>query len=425
MGKNKPSSKAKANGLAQGACVYCLNPAHTLRDCPFVRTLATDIDSKTQRLRDAESVKHIVQQLYFTLLGHLRGKKDIREVQDSLQKLHLPALQEVRAGRRMQPTAAASTPCSSADSSSRHAELSPCSQEQADFEAAIEASLRPSAPPPLQDRQTADGIDTDAEDGAPATGLQNNIGEYNCFLNVIVQCLWRCQDFRVAFMDLHPSSLQAHPIVAALLELFQALADRDECHQQQLAGVVQQLAAGYGRKVVNPSVLRKALADVDGGRPFQLGEMNDAAEDIPNLATLLRLAEQQDQKKCDKDLGGCGALYSRQHLLLSRAPRVFALQLAWEGEQETVKVIEDTMACMQVDVDPSEVFVGTSGAGLRCRLCCMVGFYGAHYSAVVCNQGQWVLMDDTLVRPIGTWGDVLYTCRRGHIQPSVLFFESV
>lgn len=30
-------------------------------------------------------------------------------------------------------------------------------------------------------------------------GLQNAIGEYNCFLNVIIQCLWHCASFRGAF----------------------------------------------------------------------------------------------------------------------------------------------------------------------------------------------------------------------------------
>ncbi len=29
-----------------------------------------------------------------------------------------------------------------------------------------------------------------------ATGLSNEAGEYNCFLNVIIQCLWHCTDFR-------------------------------------------------------------------------------------------------------------------------------------------------------------------------------------------------------------------------------------
>ena len=27
-------------------------------------------------------------------------------------------------------------------------------------------------------------------------GLRNETGEYNCFLNTIIQCLWRCADFR-------------------------------------------------------------------------------------------------------------------------------------------------------------------------------------------------------------------------------------
>ena len=27
-------------------------------------------------------------------------------------------------------------------------------------------------------------------------GLQNDAGEYNCFLNCIIQCLWHCQEFR-------------------------------------------------------------------------------------------------------------------------------------------------------------------------------------------------------------------------------------
>ena len=36
---------------------------------------------------------------------------------------------------------------------------------------------------------------------AAVTGLSNEAGEYNCFLNVIVQCLWRCADFRAQVGD--------------------------------------------------------------------------------------------------------------------------------------------------------------------------------------------------------------------------------
>ncbi len=32
--------------------------------------------------------------------------------------------------------------------------------------------------------------------GVSVVGLRNATGEYNCFLNVIIQCLWHCHDFR-------------------------------------------------------------------------------------------------------------------------------------------------------------------------------------------------------------------------------------
>ena len=39
-------------------------------------------------------------------------------------------------------------------------------------------------------------------------GLQNETGEYNCFLNVIIQCLWHCSDFRAGLMALPINMLQ-------------------------------------------------------------------------------------------------------------------------------------------------------------------------------------------------------------------------
>lgn len=62
-------------------------------------------------------------------------------------------------------------------------------------------------------------------------------GEYNCFLNVIIQCLWHCVAFRQQLQTHNPADFDAeHPVVAALLRLFRALdlADgtRDQQHQQ-------------------------------------------------------------------------------------------------------------------------------------------------------------------------------------------------
>jgi hypothetical protein len=47
-----------------------------------------------------------------------------------------------------------------------------------------------SEPAPAQPAATA------AVPSLATPGLRNEIGEYNCFLNVIIQCLWRCAEFR-------------------------------------------------------------------------------------------------------------------------------------------------------------------------------------------------------------------------------------
>jgi len=48
------------------------------------------------------------------------------------------------------------------------------------------------------------------EPGAAPTavpGLQNEAGEYNCFWNVVVQCLWHCAAFRDGLLRLPRDAL--------------------------------------------------------------------------------------------------------------------------------------------------------------------------------------------------------------------------
>ena len=68
--------------------------------------------------------------------------------------------------------------------------------------------------------------------------------------------------------------------------------------------------------------------------------------DDATLGQLLRGLEQQDQKKCDTDAGGCDAPSAVQHFLLlhgERPPDVFTLQLAWESTREDPEDIRDTL----------------------------------------------------------------------------------
>ena len=50
--------------------------------------------------------------------------------------------------------------------------------------------------------------------GQPGAGLRNAMGENNCFLNVIVQCLWRCGSFRHAVMQWPPAVYQVRKAAA-------------------------------------------------------------------------------------------------------------------------------------------------------------------------------------------------------------------
>lgn len=48
-------------------------------------------------------------------------------------------------------------------------------------------------------------------------GLQNQIGEYNCFLNVIIQSLWNCRHFRAPFKAASAAFSSPQVCPAALL----------------------------------------------------------------------------------------------------------------------------------------------------------------------------------------------------------------
>ncbi|KAK0588126.1 hypothetical protein LWI29_034754 [Acer saccharum] len=99
------------------------------------------------------------------------------------------------------------------------------------------------------------------------TGLKNEVGEYNCFLNVIIQSLWHLKRFREEFLRRSPSE-HAHVgdpcVVCALYEIFSALS----------------IASTDTRKeAVAPTSLRIALSNLyPDSNFFQEAQMNDASE---------------------------------------------------------------------------------------------------------------------------------------------------
>lgn len=107
----------------------------------------------------------------------------------------------------------------------------------------------------------ANGVDT------VGTGLQNEIGEYNCFLNVIIQSLWHLRRFRDEFLR-RSTSEHVHVgdpcVVCALYNIFTALT----------------LASSETRReAVAPTSLRIALSNLyPDSNFFQEAQMNDASE---------------------------------------------------------------------------------------------------------------------------------------------------
>ncbi|KAH1248700.1 Inactive ubiquitin carboxyl-terminal hydrolase 54 [Glycine max] len=110
---------------------------------------------------------------------------------------------------------------------------------------------------------------TDNVNGATllGTGLKNEVGEYNCFLNVIIQSLWHLRRFRVEFLGRSRSEHDhvGNPcVVCALYEIFTALdtASKDS-----------------RREAVAPTSLRIALSNLyPHSNFFQEAQMNDASE---------------------------------------------------------------------------------------------------------------------------------------------------
>ncbi|XP_015879540.3 uncharacterized protein LOC107415685 isoform X1 [Ziziphus jujuba] len=99
------------------------------------------------------------------------------------------------------------------------------------------------------------------------TGLKNEVGEYNCFLNVIIQSLWHIRRFRDEFLG-RSTSEHVHVgdpcVVCALYEIFKAL---------------NVAAMDAPREAVDPTSLRTALSKLyPNSNFFQEAQMNDASE---------------------------------------------------------------------------------------------------------------------------------------------------
>ncbi|KAL0037262.1 hypothetical protein WJX79_009015 [Trebouxia sp. C0005] len=296
-------------------------------------------------------------------------------------------------------------------------------------------------------RQVASQQQQPASSAQQAAGLHNATGEFNCFLNVIVQCLWHCTCFHTAVMAWPTAVFQEHEVASALRDLFGQL-----CYKEQ---------GQNPHHPVDPTFLRHALAGLPGAR-FQVGEMSDAGEvvmalyeqlapvaakanqpglldhmfglhvkeevhcckcsattheheyvqyfyvamatGIANqevlkpgqpLGCTLREMEAHSSKSCDDENGGCGVRNRVLHSLVSQPPEVFTMQLAWQTDNESKQDIKAAMLGLREVLDLADMYLGIEHEAFVYHIRSMVG----------------------------QWTDVVTKCSLGRTQPSIFFFE--
>ncbi|PPR91316.1 hypothetical protein GOBAR_AA29373 [Gossypium barbadense] len=140
---------------------------------------------------------------------------------------------------------------------------------------------------------------------------------------------------------------------------------------------------------------------------------------------LLNLVERNHQLACDQEAGGCGKL-NYVHHILSNPPHVFTTVLGWQNTCESADDIAATLAALTNEIDISVLYRGIDPKNKH-NLVSVVCYYGQHYHCFAYSHDheRWVMYDDQTVKVIGSWADVLTMCKRGCLQPQVLFFEAV
>jgi hypothetical protein len=316
-------------------------------------------------------------------------------------------------------------------------------------------------------------------------GLENQAGQHNCFLNVVVQSLWHLPAIRNTIISISHHCRNDACILCAIKSIFEKFKNVSESK-------------------LSPNILRQRLSVTFANQnKFQLGSCEDATEalteilnNIHNITTsnadkdcknscpihsvaglelveqieclscrasdepqtlstfvhyayvdplcdiyrknpecnfdnLLRDVDHQDVRECPNSQ--CPERWSREgsdsarcHILryLLNIPKVFIIGFVWPSDAASVTTITTLLRSIRLEVNLSNIY--TRAENCRFIFWGMICYYGAHYCCYFYNptSQRWYMFDDEIVREVGTsWREVKERCQRSHLQPSLLFYE--
>jgi len=300
------------------------------------------------------------------------------------------------------------------------------------------------------------------KEGSPAaTGMANPRGEYNCFLNVVIQTLWHVRAFREAVLNVGSSD----ELVLALQQVFTELSATEAAADEgvPLAG-----------EAVSPEALRLALSakfSEGAASRFQLRDMADATEAFEALLERLKegsvgAASRVFEITIAEQRAGSSELvpYSTFVLYTSVAelraiaspsipldealrlvtteshqgievrktsvgalPEVFTLGFSWDTAKPTKMQLDTLLEQLEETIDLAKVLHGVDAA-TPATLCGVICYHASHYVAIVYDErtGAWLHCDDTAVSSVGTsWVDVRFKCHSCKYQPALVLYRQV
>jgi hypothetical protein len=304
-------------------------------------------------------------------------------------------------------------------------------------------------------------------------GLKN-LGENNCFLNVVIQALWQLQGSRYKFCQTENHNHNKQP---------------NACVFCALKVIFTHMEFGEDSSIP-PTALRQSLSIAFAkDKRFQLGHMNDAAEafeavlqcvhgsdtvsnctcpahsvfaiDIMDqvacntcgsvgdasvcssfvhyvytaalsqykrlyssaaLDDILAAFQNQDTKSCPNEKA-CKA-QCKVRRVMTNTPSLLPIAMVWDSTDVTTSDVISVLNCLDPVIELSKL----RGGGPKCtyQIKGMVCYHGYHYDAYFYNwiTRKWVAFDDERVIPIGdNWRDVLERAKHYRHQPSVVFYE--